>query len=189
MQSDSQPPPTIPPQAPTPKSVQQYIPNGQHFITLIKKHLIGLIFQYLWVIFGTAALFAVAALAAPGFVNDISGAGALAGILVIAVVIFILILLTNIYIHNSLVITDKETIQILQRGVFQLKVSHLSHADIEDVTAEQNGLLPTIFNYGTLHIETSGELKNFAFTFCPDPDRYARVVLEARQKFTEPAGP
>lgn len=179
----------MPPQETAPKSVQRYIPNGQQFITLIKKHLIGLIFQYLWVIFGTAALFVIVALAAPEFVNDISGAGALAAVLLIAVVIFILILLTNIYLHNSLVITDKETIQILQRGVFQLKVSHLSHADIEDVTAEQNGLLPTLFNYGTLHIETSGELKNFAFTYCPDPDRYARVVLEARQRFTEPSGP
>lgn len=179
----------MPPQTIPPKSVQQYIPNGQQFITLIKKHLIGLVFQYLWVIFGTAALFVIAALAAPEFVNDVSGAGSLAAVLLIAVVIFILILLTNIYLHNSLVITDKETIQILQRGVFQLKVSHLSHADIEDVTAEQNGLVPTIFNYGTLHIETSGELKNFAFTYCPDPDSRARIVLEARQKFTEPAGP
>lgn len=179
----------MPPETNVPASIRQYIPNGQHFITLIKKHLIGLIFQYLWVLLGTAALFLIAAFAVPEFVNDISGAGALAGVLVIAVVIFILILLTNMYIHNSLVITDKETIQILQRGVFQLKVSHLSHADIEDITAEQNGLLATIFNYGTLHIETSGELKNFAFTFCPDPDRYARIVLEARQQFTEPAGP
>lgn len=185
MQPDSQPPPPVPPQTIPPKSVQQYIPNGQHFITLIKKHLIGLVYQYLWVIFGTISLFVIATLAAPGFVNDISGAGALAGILVIAVVVFILILLTNIYLHNSLVITDKETIQVLQRGVFQLKVSHLSHADVEDITAEQNGLLPTLFNYGTLHIETSGELKNFAFSYCPDPDRYARIVLEARQSFTE----
>jgi len=53
------------------------------------------------------------------------------------------------------------------------------------VTSEKNGLLATIFNYGTLHIETSGELRNFAFTYCPDPERYAREVLEARQKFAE----
>lgn len=111
--------------------------------------------------------------------------GSLAAVLIIALVIFILIIVTNIYWHNTMVITDKETIQVLQRGVFQLKVSHLSHADIEDITAEQNGLMPTIFNYGTLHIETSGELKNFAFSYCPDPDRYARIVLEARQRFTE----
>lgn len=177
----------MPPQPNIPAFVRQYIPNGQQVLTLIKRHVIGLIYIYLIIIAAAAAFgFLILALA-PEMLSSTSGilSGSLAAVLIIALVIFILIIVTNIYWHNTMVITDKETIQVLQRGVFQLKVSHLSHADIEDITAEQNGLMPTIFNYGTLHIETSGELKNFAFSYCPDPDRYARIVLEARQRFTE----
>lgn len=157
---------------------------------MIKRHIVGLIYIYLIIIAAAAAFGFLVLMLAPELFDTAEGilSGSLAGVLVIALVIFILIIVTNIYWHNTMVITDKETIQVLQRGVFQLKVSHLSHADIEDITAEQNGLLQTIFNYGTLHIETSGELKNFAFSYCPDPDRYARIVLEARQRFTESSG-
>lgn len=183
----------MPPEPNAPSNVLRFIPNGQHFITLIKRHIIGLIYIYLIVIAGVAAFIAIGATVAPellgGFSDEEFSAITLITLLVFVLVVLVLIIVTNVYRHNSLIITDKETIQVLQRGVFQVKVSHLSHADIEDVTSEQNGLMATLFNFGTLHIETSGELKNFAFTYCPDPTKYARIVLEARQKFTEsPSG-
>lgn len=183
----------MPPASKIPAEIMRVIPNGQHFITLIKRHLIGLIYIYLIILAAVASLVFLVASLAPDLLGVFSGSGfstaTLVTFLLILLVVIILILVTGIYLHNSLVITDKEIIQILQRGVFQVKVSHLSHADIEDVTAEQSGLLPTVLSYGTLHIETSGELKNFAFSYCPNPEQYAKVVLEARQKFTDPAGP
>lgn len=179
----------MPPENDIPSQLSQYIPNGQHFITLIKRHIIGLVYIYLIIIAAVAAAVLIAAMVAPDLLEGISGPGVsvitLATFLIVLLLVIVLIIVTNIYLHNSLIITDKETIQVLQRGVFQLRVSHLSHADIEDVTADQSGLLPTLFNYGTLHIETSGEQKNFIFTYCPDPTRYARIVLDARQKFLE----
>jgi len=182
----------MPPEPDVPPQIKRFIPNGQHFITIIKRHIIGLIYIYLIIIAAVAALIFIAAMVAPDLLEGFSGTGisvlTFATFLLVLLLVIILILVTNIYRHNALIITDRETIQVLQRGVFQLKVSHLSHADIEDVTAEQNGLPATLFNYGTLHIETSGELKNFAFSYCPDPTRYARIVLEARQRFTESTG-
>ena len=56
-------------------------------------------------------------------------------------------------------------------------------ANIEDVTASQTGILPTIFNYGTLHIETAGEQNNFIFLYCPNPNAYAKALLDARLNF------
>ena len=168
----------------------RHVPNGQRFIAYIKRHIIGLIYIYLIVIAGVAAFIAIGVTVAPellgGFSDEEFSALSLITILVVVLVILILIIVTNIYRHNTLIITDKETIQVLQRGVFQVKVSHLSHADIEDVTSEQNGLMATLFNYGTLLIETSGEMRNFVFTYCPDPEHYARIVLEARQSFNNP---
>lgn len=172
-----------------PVKFRQYVPPDQQFIATVKRHIIGLLYIYATVLAAVAALVFIIAMARGDLLGAITGkelsmlSGV--GVLLAVLVVFVLILVTNIYNHNSLVITDKETIQILQRGVFQVKVSHLSHADVEDVTAEQNGLMATLVSYGTLHIETSGELKNFEFRYCPNPEKYARIVLQARQKFTE----
>lgn len=174
----------MPPDAKLPTYIKDFIPNGQKYITNIRRHIIGLIYIYLIILVAVAALVMLAVMTTPDLRESISGDGfsmlSIAVILSIALVILILVLVTNIYMHNRMIITDKEIIQVLQKGVFQVKSSHLSHEDIEDVTSEQNGLLQTIFNYGTLNIETSGELKNFVFSYCPDPSRYARIVLEAR---------
>jgi hypothetical protein len=182
----------MPPASNVPPQIRRFIPNGQNFITLIKRHIIGLVYIYLIIIAAVAAAIFIAAMVAPDLLEGFSGDGAtaltLGTFLIVLLLVIVLILVTNIYLHNSLIITDQEIIQVLQRGVFQVKVSHLSHADIEDVTSDQSGLLPTLFNYGTLRIETSGEMRNFDFSYCPDPSRYARVVLEARQKFTETTG-
>jgi len=39
-----------------------------------------------------------------------------------------------------------------------------------------------MMNYGTLKIETAGEQTNFSFTFCPNPNHCAKVILDAREK-------
>src|SRR3990167_869550 len=179
----------MPPEPIAPQQIMRFVPNGQNFITYIKRHFIGLVYIYLIIFAGVAAAIFLAAMVAPDLLESFSGDGSLIlsliTFLLVLLLVIVLIIVTSIYRHNSLVITDKETIQVLQRGVFQLKVSNLSHADIEDVTSEQNGLPATIFNYGTLHIETSGEQRNFVFTYCPDPTRYARIVFDARQNFLE----
>lgn len=170
-----------------PKRLKHYIPDGQQYVDYIKRHPIGLVYIYLIITAAAVAGVIVAASTAQNLIDNLSASlfstTSLVTLLCIAFVSLVLTIVTGIYFQNTIIITDKETIQILQGGAFQVKVSHLSHADIEDVTSEQNGLFQTIFNYGTLHIETSGELKNFAFKYCPDPEGKARIVLRERQKF------
>lgn len=56
-------------------------------------------------------------------------------------------------------------------------------ANIEDVTAEQNGILAELFGFGTLKAETAGERSNFHFLYCPEPNKYAQIILHARERF------
>jgi uncharacterized membrane protein YdbT with pleckstrin-like domain len=84
-----------------------------------------------------------------------------------------------------LLVTDMNLVQILQKGLFVRKVSRLSMSNVEDVTAEQKGILPTIFNYGTLTVQTAGEMENFVFPYCPNPNKYADRILDARQAFVD----
>lgn len=177
-------PPQAPPATPPPLTNHQMLEPDEHVITVIKRHLIGLVFAYLIVLAGFGAIVALVAVMSPDTFSNLSAGASLdlvlAAILLIALFGLVLVLVTTIYLGNKLVLTDKAVIQTLQTGPFQQKVSRLDMSDIEDVTSEQKGLLPTIFNYGILHIETSGELKNFAFKYTPDPSKNATIVIEAR---------
>ena len=55
--------------------------------------------------------------------------------------------------------------------------------NVEDVTSEQGGIFPTIFNYGVLKVETAGEQNNFIFKYCPNPNAYAKALQDARAAY------
>lgn len=97
----------------------------------------------------------------------------------------ILTIYTYIYRQSKLIISNKNLTQIIQSGLFSRKVSELSMSNVEDVTANQRGFFASIFNYGDLVVETAGEQANFKFIFCPKPNFYGKIVLDARQKYVE----
>jgi uncharacterized membrane protein YdbT with pleckstrin-like domain len=76
-------------------------------------------------------------------------------------------------------------VQIIQRSLFNKKVSRLSMSNVEDVNAEQKGIIASMLGYGTLTVQTAGEEDNFVFSFCPNPNFYAEKILEARQAYVQ----
>jgi hypothetical protein len=72
---------------------------------------------------------------------------------------------------------------VTQGSLFGAQVSALSFENLEDVTVSQRGILPHMFNYGTLNAETAGERSKFLFTYCPDPVEYARKIIDAKEKY------
>jgi uncharacterized membrane protein YdbT with pleckstrin-like domain len=163
--------------------------HDESIITVVHRSIIGLIFIYLEALGAVIALLALAILAFPDLFSSLSAnSNALlmaAVIFSIALVFFILFIATYIYRQSKLIITDQNLIQILQGGLFSRKVSRLSVSNVEDVSADQHGFLPTIFNYGTLTVETAGEMKNFIFPYAPNPNKYADQILDARQAYAD----
>jgi uncharacterized membrane protein YdbT with pleckstrin-like domain len=162
---------------------------GEHVVTVVHRSIIGLVYIYLEAFGAVAALIAVAILAFPDLFSSLSAnsnALLLAGaVFSIALVFFILFIATYIYRQSKLIVTDQNLIQILQNGLFSRKVSRLSVSNVEDVSADQHGFMQTIFNYGTLTVETAGEMKNFIFPYCPNPNKYADQILDARQAYAD----
>lgn len=156
----------------------------------IRRHPFGLIIIFIQTIIGMGlALFLIFALM-PGALESLgltsSGADAilyLFGFVAIVLATLFLILASWMYNCNQLIVSDINITQVLQIGLFNRKVSELSMANVEDVTAQQSGIFPTLFNYGTLKVETAGEQNNFIFIYCPNPNAYAKALLDARQKF------
>ena len=71
----------------------------------------------------------------------------------------------------------------MQKTLFNRKVSRLSMSNVEDVNEEQRGIISSLFNYGTLTVQTAGTEDNFVFTLCPDPTKLADKIIEARQAY------
>lgn len=120
--------------------------------------------------------------------NSVNAVASLFGLFAVAFALIFLVLATRIYRGNQLIVSDKNVTQVLQIGLFNRKISELSMVNVEDVTAEQSGIFPTIFNYGNLKIETAGEQNNFIFVYCPNPNAYAKAILDARLQFISEEG-
>jgi membrane protein YdbS with pleckstrin-like domain len=169
------------------KADEQLLEPGEHLVTVIRRHPIGIIGIYAEMLSGILLVVGLVMLAVLGFFVSLSsqtkGLVAAMGVFVIAFLIVILFVATYVYRQCRLVVSDKSVIQVMQKALFNKKISRLSMSNVEDVNVEQKGVLPSMFNYGTLTIQTAGEVDNFVFSMCPTPDTYADRILGARQAY------
>ncbi|HSX45008.1 MAG TPA: PH domain-containing protein [Candidatus Saccharimonadales bacterium] len=173
----------------TEEIVDPEIPAGNHIIIIIRRHPFGLVVQYLGVMFGLGLSYGLVFLLLPSFANatTLQHTEMLLSISAVVVAAFsalILLIGTALYRQNRWVVTDDSITQVLRNGIFGTLVSGLSMANIEDISSEQQGFFAQIFGFGTLKVETAGEQANkFHFQYCPKPENYAKILLDARQRF------
>lgn len=164
-------------------------PLGNYDEVVIRRHAFGLAALYLEVLLGAALIYGLVYWLLPGMIDGdmaqlYSWLNFIGAILGVFIVVFLL-LATLIYRENKWVVTSDSIQQVLKRGIFNRQISELSMANIEDVTAEQKGLLAMLFGFGTLKAETAGELPYFRFIYCPNPNTYAKIILAARQRYVD----
>lgn len=149
------------------------------------KHGFGVFALYAQVILGMIIAAVLPFFLLSAVLENIDDAIFIASVFAVFVVIFSFVVLgvgTYIYKQNRLIVTDRNITQVLQGGLFSRKTSQLNLYNVEDVTAEEDGILATMFGFGVLTIETAGEQANFHFTYCPRPGYYAKIILDAREK-------
>jgi uncharacterized membrane protein YdbT with pleckstrin-like domain len=54
---------------------------------------------------------------------------------------------------------------------------------IENVRTEKNGFLPTLFNYGAVHVETAGVENNIVFENVKDPEAIQSAIFKKRSEY------
>lgn len=162
---------------------------GERVLCEIKRHPIGILGIY----FSFIAAVVLVAVVGYGFApqiytstdsSRINGYVTLA-VLIIAVLGGVFAYIAHIvYWGNRWIVTDDSVTQIMQNSLFSKQSSQLSMGNLEDITAEKNGIIQHMFNYGVLKCETAGAQKSkFHFLYCPNPDYYAKCILDAREKF------
>lgn len=83
---------------------------------------------------------------------------------------------------DVLVLTNDRLIDIEQLGLFAHRVSEVDLYKIQDITSEVNGVFASVFNYGTLSIQTAGAVDKFIIYRVPHPDRLRQEIMDLAEE-------
>lgn len=87
-----------------------------------------------------------------------------------------------LYYLNFQIITNERIVDMTQKNLLYHTTSELNLNRIQDVTAEVRGFFGTFFDYGTVYVQTAGEIERFQFDDVPNPHRVAKLVLDLYEK-------
>jgi len=173
-----------------PKGSIEDMGPGETKLIEIHKHPFGIIWLYIQTLVGMTFALGLMFILLNQFVTDDNAAQmrsifGLVAVLAVGATLLVLFVAGFVYRQNFLIVTNKNITEVLQRNLFNRQVSELSMANIEDISSFQKGVFATMFNYGTMVVETAGEQNNFVFTFCPRPSYHCKILLDARQRYVE----
>lgn len=89
------------------------------------------------------------------------------------------------YYLDILIITNKQIIDIEQKGLFSRELSTFRLDRIQDVTAEVDGIIQTFFDFGTIHVQTAGEDREFIVFGVPAPIKVKHFISKQHDRAIE----
>lgn len=81
---------------------------------------------------------------------------------------------------NVCIITEERVVDIDFYNLLYKKESEAKISMIQDVTVSQGGVSQTVFNYGSVLIQTAGEIPTIEFQLVPDPGLVLKVLQQMR---------
>ena len=86
------------------------------------------------------------------------------------------------YYFDVWVVTNERIVNIEQKGLFNRSISELRFSRVQDVTATVDGIVPTVLNFGDVHVQTAAEEERFTFRQVADPFAVKdRIMTLSRQ--------
>jgi hypothetical protein len=83
-----------------------------------------------------------------------------------------------LWFFNVYIITDERIIDVDFLSMIYKNISTAKTENIQDVTKKSSGIMATIFDYGTILIQTSASKNEFEFDHVPHPARVAKLLNE-----------
>lgn len=91
--------------------------------------------------------------------------------------------------YNVYIITDERIIDVDFNSLLFKNVAYAKIDNIEDITATTAGALGSIFDYGTVRIQTAGTISEFEFVNVPHPSKVVsflnELIIEEEQEFLD----
>jgi len=82
------------------------------------------------------------------------------------------------YYWNAFIITTRRVIDVDQRGFFHRTVSEAPYEKVQDVSFTIEGVLGTIFRFGTIVVQTAGTHVNLELTHVRHPQGIHHLITE-----------
>ena len=109
------------------------------------------------------------------------------GLMVFAAVLLIGIILALrtwfLWYRNTLIVTDQRLIDVDQKKIFHRVVSEVYYSNIQDVSFTIKGILPTLFSFGTLVVQTAANNETIEFDGIRRPEKLQAVIVKLQGEF------
>lgn len=86
-----------------------------------------------------------------------------------------------IYNGNKFIVTNERVIQFVRTGLFSKRRKTINLRGIEDVSYRQNGIIQTLFGYGSMRLATIGDETTYRFSIVDQPEKQTKIINEAVQ--------
>jgi len=81
------------------------------------------------------------------------------------------------------IITDQKMVDVDQVSLFNREISTLQLDKIQDVTVEVHGFIPTLFHFGSLHVQTAGDQREFIIKDIAQPQKVKDVISSSIEDY------
>lgn len=109
-------------------------------------------------------------------------------IIITIYILFILALFITTWIDYYLdvtIVTREHLVNIKQNELFSRSVAEQSLLRVQDVSSKKVGFFQTYFNFGTVLVETAGEMPNFTMHNIEDPNLVARTIMNIQEELLQ----
>lgn len=93
------------------------------------------------------------------------------------VLLVFLVALLDFY-FDLIIVTDRRLVDIDQEQLFYRRISELALEDVEDASSIVKGFFPSLFNYGTVEVQTAGAKENFVIHNILHPREVTGIILD-----------
>lgn len=81
---------------------------------------------------------------------------------------------------NAFIVTNMRVVDVDQRGFFERVVSEAPIDKIQDLSYSVRGVLGTLFNFGSVSLQTSGSTATVDLSYTRDPKELYHLIVETR---------
>lgn len=112
----------------------------------------------------------------------------LEGLVFFILIIFYLLLWSSaffsitMYLLDTWIVTNERVIDMKQRGFFSRTISEMQISKVQDISVKTVGLIPTMFGYGDIEIQSAGTIDKFVFKQVPHPNKVKDQIMDLVKK-------
>jgi len=101
----------------------------------------------------------------------------LGSIYILSILIFLYSYFIDFYL-DILIVTNDRLIDMEQNGLFARTISEVDLYQIQDITSECKGIFHTMFDFGSIIIQTAGALPKFTVHNIKRPHEMRKIILD-----------